>query len=78
MDVVRRELDIGRADEDVINTVLVGVSVEVEGHAVGGITYVAEASLNYVNYFDCHIFDGVADGEHISHSELTFTCETQV
>ena len=45
MDVVGRELNIGSADKDVINIVLVRMSVKVEWHAVRGVACVSEASF---------------------------------
>ena len=82
MDVVGRELDVGRADEDVIYVMLVGGSVEVEGHAVRGVACVTEASFERAvfhdaSHLDCDTFNGVTDGKDISHTEFTFNDETQ-
>lgn len=67
MDVVSRKLDIGRADEDVIDIEFVIRPVEVEGHVVGGVACISKASFqravfNNAIHFDCDIFDGVTDG----------------
>ena len=45
MQIVGRELNIRSAGEYVIDIVLVRVPVEIEGHAVGGIACVTEASF---------------------------------